>query len=402
MIISDFGVMRTSSKRIQTSEKCCELLTMDLKELKSKSSPCCESLQKDHILLNSQETKVHMHKSELKIIDPDSAARIIQTSWISYRNKQLFRLLKHTICAAEHCLTTDILRKLQPSEAELLKDIKMAYKVRFRFAGEEFPPFLVFKIFQHTGNYKNQYLSGKRIIKPATEAAAASCKIMGRRKFYDLIIQDNLQYQRMKVADEADIVTAKDYMQYASNLDETPACLGGRENYWRMLTLTNLPRTTIMYDIVDYAYSRTLSQRLKEELPILLSRPSTERIQLQHIRTLSQTRSASPVTQTLPHRTSKLLKAGKESQRRSHKARMKVSKMRKVYGLDKNKEEEKKTSVCHSPALDDSQFYTSSDQEEKDEVTHLTSEEEWEHEVDKLYAWTQKLSLDLCETPFPD
>ncbi|XP_072900682.1 uncharacterized protein CXorf58 homolog isoform X5 [Hemitrygon akajei] len=290
MIISDFGVMRTSSKRIQTSEKCCELLTMDLKELKSKSSPCCESLQKDHILLNSQETKVHMHKSELKIIDPDSAARIIQTSWISYRNKQLFRLLKHTICAAEHCLTTDILRKLQPSEAELLKDIKMAYKVRFRFAGEEFPPFLVFKIFQHTGNYKNQYLSGKRIIKPATEAAAASCKIMGRRKFYDLIIQDNLQYQRMKVADEADIVTAKDYMQYASNLDETPACLGGRENYWRMLTLTNLPRTTIMYDIVDYAYSRTLSQRLKEELPILLSRPSTERIQLQHIRTLSQTR----------------------------------------------------------------------------------------------------------------
>ncbi|XP_069746151.1 uncharacterized protein CXorf58 homolog isoform X2 [Narcine bancroftii] len=305
---------------------------MDLNEVESEGSPCsCESLENEHILLNSQEITVHMHDSESKIIDPDSAARIIQTSWFSYRNKQIFCLLKHTICAAENCLTTDILRKLQPSESELLKDTKMAHKVKFRFAGEEFPPILVFKIFQHTGNYKNQYLSGKRIIKPATEAAAASCKIMGRRKFFDLIMQDNLQYQRTKVADEIDIVTAKDYAQnkmlkpdvhksrlkwekdltisisqddwmnicedsmtkivnYTSNLDETEACLGGRDNYWRTLTLTNLPRTTIMQDIIDYAHSRTLSQPLKDEMPILLSKPITEKIRLQQMRTISQAR----------------------------------------------------------------------------------------------------------------
>lgn len=374
---------------------------MELNELKSKSSPSfSQSLQSEHALLNSQEIKRDVHESKPTVIDPNSAARIIQTSWFSYRNKQLFRLLKHTICAAEHCLTNDILRKLQPSEAELLKDTKMAYKVRFRFAGEEFPPILVFKIFQHTGNYKNQYLSGKRIIRPATEAAAASCKIMGRRKFYDLIIQDNLQYQRTNVADEVDIVTAKDYMQYASNLDETPAYLGGRDNYWRMLTLTNLPRTTIMYDIVDYAHSRILSQRLKVELPILLSKPVTENIQLQHIRTISQIRPPSPASYTTPQRSSRSSKGGRESQRRSYKARVKVSKMRKMYGLDKSKEEEPDKPTHRSPAQDDFQIVTNS--EEKDQITYLTSEEEWEHEVDKIYAWTQKLSLDACGTPFPN
>uniref|UniRef100_UPI00398E8FCA uncharacterized protein CXorf58 homolog isoform X2 n=1 Tax=Pristiophorus japonicus TaxID=55135 RepID=UPI00398E8FCA len=337
-------------------------------------------------------------EKELRI-DPDFAARIIQSSWCSYRNKQLFCLLKHTICAAEHCLTTDILRKLQPSDAELLRDTSMAYKVRFRFAGEEFPPILVFKIFQHTGNYTNQYFSGKRIIKPASKAAAASCNIMGHRKFYELIMQDNLQYQRTKVADEVDIVTVKDYMQYISHLDETPAKLGGRDNYWRKLTLANLRRTTIMYDIVDYAQSRTLSQRLREELPILLSKPITEEIQLQHIRTISQTRSSTTATQ---HRFSISLKTSRESQRRSYKAQLKVSKMRKIYGLDKNKEEERSKSTHCSNAQDGSEFVTSCDQDEKIQVAYLASDEEWEHEVDKLYAWTQELSLDLLGTPFPD
>ncbi|XP_067896601.1 uncharacterized protein CXorf58 homolog [Heterodontus francisci] len=367
---------------------------MDDIKLESKSSHRFSPiLQNDHLLQNNKGTS-HMQKFESKTIDPNFAARIIQTSWCSYRNKQLFCLLKHTICAAEHCLTTDILRRLQPSDVELLKDTRMAYKVRFRFAGEEFPPILVFKIFQHTGNFKNQYFSGKRVIKPATEAAAASCRIMGHRKFYDLIIQDNLQYQRIKIADEVDIVTVKDYMQYTSNLDETPAHLGGRDNCWRMLTLTNLPRTTIMYDIVDYAQSRTLSQRLKEELPTLLSKPITEEILLQHIRTISQIRSPSPATQIPPRRSSISSKTSRESQRRSYKTRLKVSKMRKIYGLDKNKEEELNKPTHQSLAEDDSQFVKSCDQDKKSQVAYLASDEEWEHEVDKLYAWTQELSLD--------
>ncbi|XP_078088587.1 uncharacterized protein CXorf58 homolog [Mustelus asterias] len=362
---------------------------MDPIKLESKSP---QVPQNDHLLQNNKELTSHTQTCESKIIDPNFAARIIQTSWCSYRNKQLFRLLKHTICAAEHCLTTDILRKLQPSDAELLKDTSMSYKVRFRFAGEEFPPILVFKIFQHTGNYKNQYFSGKRIIKPATEAAAASCKIMGHRKFYNLIIQDNLQYQRTKIADEVDIVTMKDYMQYTSNLDETPAYLGGRDNCWRMLTLTNLPRTTIMYDIMDYAQSKTLSQRLKKELPTLLSKPITEEIQLQHIRAISQTRSPCLSSQFPPRRSSMSSKTSREPQRRSYKTQLKVSKMRKMYGLDKEDELNKTTQ--HNLAQDGSQFVTSCDEDKKSQVAFLASDEEWELEVDELYAWTQELSLD--------
>ncbi|XP_072370138.1 uncharacterized protein CXorf58 homolog [Scyliorhinus torazame] len=363
---------------------------MDPIKLES-SLPC---LQNDCLLQNNKEIASHTQTSESKIIDPDFAARVIQTSWCSYRNKQLFRLLKHTICAAEHCLTTDILRKLQPADVELLKDTSMSYKVRFRFAGEEFPPILVFKIFQHIGNYKNQYFSGKRIIKAATEAAAASCKMMGHRKFYDLIIQDNLQYQRTKIAEEVDIVTMKDYMQYTSNLDETPAYLGGRDNCWRMLTLTDLPRTTIMYDIMDYAQSSILSQRLKKELPILLSKPITEEIQLQHIRTISQTRSPCPATQFPPRRSSISSKTSRESQRRSYKTQLKVSKMRKMYGLDEIKQDERNKPTQHNLAQDGPQFVTSCDQDKKSQVAYLASDEEWELEVDELYAWTQELSLD--------
>ncbi|XP_072440448.1 uncharacterized protein CXorf58 homolog [Chiloscyllium punctatum] len=363
--------------------------------LESKRSPrLYPSPQNDYLFQNNEETTAYDQSCESDIIDQNFAARIIQRSWCSYRNKQLFCLLKHTICAAEHCLTTNILRKLQLSDAELLKDTSLSYKIRFRFAGEEFPPILVFKIFQHVGNCKNHYISGKRIIRPATEAAAASCKIMGHRKFYDLIIEDNLQYQRTKIADETDIVTMKDYMQYISSLDETPAYLGGKDNYWRMLTLTNLPRTTIMYDIMDYAQNKTLSQRLKDELPTLLSKPTTEEIQLQHIRTISQTRSPTPSISIPPTRSSTSSKAARESQRRSYKARRKVSKMRKIYGLDKNKEEVLNNPTHHSYAQDGSQIITSCDQDKRSPAVHLTSDEEWEHEVDELYAWTQELSLD--------
>ncbi|XP_048397125.1 uncharacterized protein CXorf58 homolog isoform X2 [Stegostoma tigrinum] len=357
--------------------------------LESKGSPHLHpSPQSDLLFQNNKETTPR--KSD--ITDQNFAAQIIQRSWCSYRNKQLFRLLKHTICAAEHCLTTNILRKLQLSDVELLKDTSLSHKIRFRFAGEEFPPILVFKIFQHSGSCKNHYISGKRIIRPATKAAAASCKIMGHRKFYDLIIEDNLRYQRTKIADETDIVTMKDYMQYISNLDETPAYLGGKDNYWRMLTLTNLPRTTIMYDIMDYAQNKTLSQRLKEELPTLLSKPITEEIQLQHIRTISQTRSPCPATNIPPSRSSTSSKTARESQRCSYKARQKVSKMRKIYGLDKNKEEVLNNPTHHSHAQDGLQIITSCDQERSPAV-HSPSEE-WEHEVDELYAWTQELSLD--------
>jgi hypothetical protein len=60
---------------------------------------------------------------------------------------------------------------------------------------------------------------------------------MGNRSFYDQLLQDTIRQQQAAITDEVDVTTLKDYMQYLSNLDETPAYLGGKENYWRKLSL---------------------------------------------------------------------------------------------------------------------------------------------------------------------
>ena len=75
-----------------------------------------------------------------------------------------------------------------------------------------------------------------------------------------------------------------------SLLDETPSYLGGRDNSWRKLTLEDLPRQTIFYDVVQYLYSRKLSQRLENELPALLVKPVNQDMQMRHIAIISEIR----------------------------------------------------------------------------------------------------------------
>lgn len=84
---------------------------------------------------------------------------------------------------------------------------------------------------------------------------------MGNRKYYDLMLTDACHHLQLKFTDEMDITTVKEYMQvgvcvggwvsfislilslcvyslqFTSNLDETPAHLGGRQNMWRRLDL---------------------------------------------------------------------------------------------------------------------------------------------------------------------
>lgn len=61
---------------------------------------------------------------------------------------------------------------------------------------------------------------------------------MGNRQFYNLMIQDSLHGKTTgKVADQTEIISLKDYMQYASLVDELPAYMGGRSNNWRRLNL---------------------------------------------------------------------------------------------------------------------------------------------------------------------
>ncbi|XP_044792483.1 putative uncharacterized protein CXorf58 homolog isoform X7 [Bubalus bubalis] len=160
--------------------------------------------------------KVHLSntvKTKEKQQNKDVSAHIIQKAWLSHLDKTVFQLLKRTICAAEHHVTHEILKKVSPLEAELVKDPCMKCKVRFRFSGEIFPPFIVFKIFLHTEGHGYKYFSGKKFLKPSSEAEADAYKIMGRKKFYHQIKEDERLFQKFKITDDIDIVTLKDYMQ---------------------------------------------------------------------------------------------------------------------------------------------------------------------------------------------
>jgi len=71
-------------------------------------------------------------------------------------------------------------------------------------------------------------------------------------------------------------------------MDETPSYLGGKGNYWRQLSLEALPRQSIMYDIMEYLRTKLPSARLQTEMPVLMSRPVTEDIQLEQFRVVSK------------------------------------------------------------------------------------------------------------------
>ncbi|XP_053562340.1 uncharacterized protein CXorf58 homolog [Bombina bombina] len=366
--------------------------------LNSKSSATI-SVSLPSISAASLPTKDYVRDRKLDtthVINNGDAAIRIQRTWRCHRNRKLFKLLKHTARAAETHATYAILRKVCPLEAELLRDPGMQCKVRFRFAGCEFPPFIVFKIFHHSRGCGSRYISGKRVISPSSEAASDACKMMGHRAYYDQMICDELDYQKNRITDIMDVATLKDYMQYISYLDETPAHFGGRDNCWRRLSLKSLPRTTIMYDIVDYAESGTLSDRLKHDMKLLLQIPRTEDVQLRQLSAVTQVRSLapppSPSSAVSSHQASQYTAALKHSARRSQKARLKVAKMRRLYGLEKQMDE-------HS--VDTTHAYSSQFSGRKHTMDAALSDEDWDEEAQKLYAWSQGLSLDDTEIQSP-
>ncbi|XP_022095200.1 putative uncharacterized protein CXorf58 [Acanthaster planci] len=327
------------------------------------------------------------------------AARAIERCWCSYRDRQMFKLLKHAICAAEHSLTHEILRKVSPTEAKLIRDPSLRARVRFRFAGSEFPPIILFKIFTNTEGTGLQYLSGKRNIKPASDAAVDACRMMGHRKFYDQIIADTCQHERDKITSEVDVTTVKDYMKYLSKLDEMPSYMGGRENMWRKLDQSVLPRTTILYDVIDYLNrgGNSPSARLQAEMPALTARPLTEEMQRAHVRIISELRE--PLQIPIPSPTFKPSSSRGSTpghtSRRSRQAKQRASKMRKMYMASKAE------SRGENPSYDDAvgtvaaaQVVSGGYQDDEYGMLDDDVEEEWQKEADQLYAWTQDLSYE--------
>lgn len=337
-------------------------------------------------------------RSEKELIR-QAAATIIERQWIAFRDRQMFKLLKHAVCAAENSLSNEILRKVCPKEAQLLCDKFQQVRVRFRFGGPEFPPMIFFKIYIHTEGKGLKYMSGRRTIKPASEASEDSLRNMGNRKFYDQMLQDAMFQQQYRITDEVDVTTLKDYMQYLANTDESPASMGGKENYWRKLTLDDLSRRTIFYDIVDYLYNQRMSPRLHVELPILIQKPVSQEIKVQHIRAISELRTIDSVPQVPMHTPkSKMSQSySQPSSRRSKQARLRAMKLRKMYGLDKEGSNLKLDSREPTAVSEEPDDYF-----DRYGITGEDGEgDEWEKEASKLYEWTQELSFndDLIATP---
>lgn len=272
--------------------------------------------------------------------------------------------MMNTVRSAEQCLASAVLRQLSPREAELLKDPSLKCKIRFRFAGPRFPPSLVFKIF-HTGG-GGHYLSGKK-------ATADTCRMMGNRAFMDLISMDEFHGAAVE---PQDVICMRDYMQYSSHLDELPACVGGRENGWRFLSLKVLSRDVMLREAVKPG----TTGRLKTVLPF---------------RRLARSHFAG---QQLSHRGSRV------STRQSARAQNTAAQKRRLYGLSEAQR-----------MLDEQKQVNTHDMKKQNETTekldikivlpsvetevYNSSESEWEEEAEKLCNWSKQLDIDALETP---
>ncbi|CAF1307523.1 unnamed protein product, partial [Adineta ricciae] len=312
-----------------------------------------------------------------------------ENAWCRHRDKQMFRLLKHAVCAAEHGLSDDILRRIAPREAELLRDPSMSVKVKFRFGGSEFPPVIYFKIYARNFNGAlPKYVNGKKVINADMNARTAACKQMGQRVFYQQMLSDSFHNTSGRATHELDVVTLKDYMQYTSLLDELPSYLGGRANHWRRLNLEDIPRQIIFYDVISYIESGRITSELRDNIPLLLTQPYAPAIQLQHIQLLKQIKST-PTSRT-SHTSSVLPKKPSSSARRSRRAMENTSKMRQSYM--KTVSESLPTTLILQYEQQTTINSCDNDETRDQTVDIFTTKDEFnDGEVDALYAWAEKL-----------
>ncbi|KAB5522210.1 hypothetical protein PHYPO_G00157020 [Pangasianodon hypophthalmus] len=309
--------------------------------------------------------------------DEEICARRIQVCWRSHQHRKVFKLLMNTVRSAEECLTPAVLRQLSPREANLLRDSSLQCKVRFRFSGPQFPPVIVFKIF-HTGR-GGSYLSGKKLFQPSNQATADTCRMMGNRKFMDLMMEDELHWQGHTIARPADVTCIRDYMQYSSHLDELPAHVGGRENSWRRVSLKVLSR--------GGGTGATQDGLLREE-------PSGATVTRRPDRPIrSPAAPPSSAVSTPGPRT---------PNRRSARARTLADRKRRIYTLREDTREENSTvTLDHMTNSRMNKRHTADEKlvfiPDASECLALSdvSDCEWEEEAELLCSWSNQLSLDL-------
>ena len=138
------------------------------------------------------------------------AARRISRAWLSYRDRQIFRILASVLSVTNEGQDGALLARLSPNEAALFDPSKIVLKMRL--AGEQFPPKVVFKICLK--NSAICYLNGRNELKKDVEGAL---KLMGERNYLKQLTSDLIERKQNKqVVDLVDIGTGEDYARFCN------------------------------------------------------------------------------------------------------------------------------------------------------------------------------------------
>ncbi|KAH7816849.1 uncharacterized protein MONOS_12376 [Monocercomonoides exilis] len=149
------------------------------------------------------------------------AATTIQRWFRNQYSREIFTRLKDSIRRIEEASTNDILRLLSPKDAMLLSDSSMEARVRFRFGGTVFPPFIYFKVFVETP--RSYLIDGRTTTEKSEKFIEESSKMMGLGQFSQVLWESN----------------SADSKQQAHSIpcDSQPAFVGGRSNQWRLVSV---------------------------------------------------------------------------------------------------------------------------------------------------------------------
>mmetsp|Transcript_10601 Transcript_10601/g.25796 ORF Transcript_10601/g.25796 Transcript_10601/m.25796 type:complete len:373 (+) Transcript_10601:59-1177(+) len=167
----------------------------------------------------------------------ERAAWLVLKTWRCFRDRRVFQYLRHAVCRAEDSLTHQVLRRINPIEAMILRDPTLNARLRFRFAGADFPPVILYKVFIHANV---QYVSGSSKILPGSKAANDAHDQMGDRKFIEIVLADIENCTPLSAASLKDPgLGIQDRLHEHATLDSLPMWLGGRANPWRVLVDTS-------------------------------------------------------------------------------------------------------------------------------------------------------------------
>lgn len=109
-----------------------------------------------------------------RILDREEAAKIIQRSWRKHIDVQVYRYYRDLINFKSRGDPSSMLKCINPREAELL-DAAAGVHIKFRLAGEKFPPNIYYKIFTHRNIVDMCANAPRDYTRAATKRLPAEC-----------------------------------------------------------------------------------------------------------------------------------------------------------------------------------------------------------------------------------